>query len=570
MAAPFMISSKGKELNMKGIFKKKITIIILLLTLISLVLTGIILVKLVKNANGKEVDRAWFFEESIETGQPIILKNAYIISNIEDKLSFIYDYKTYEVDGCMSQSYIGIGDIHIDGDKISKVSIKPEQIEGVLQSYTENEVALKEHGVKKKNTSLPIYQVIDGQIMQREWTQMIVGVSQIECVMEKGVVCGIILQEDVVPKDIRVLMKNGNNIFYSQIYVKKQSDGSVVNINAYMNETGNMKCTLEDKEGLIVCDSFGNALEPVFEGVLHFQIEPEGIVMINELPMELYLKYVLPSEMPRTFGAEALKAQAVCARTYAYVHMNNQSYAKYGANMDDTTSFQAYHNTNRTEETDAAVDATIGEVATCNGELISCYYFSTSPGVTNDLSSWGNEHSDYIACAGFEFSEGLDLTKEEDFSRFMSSKNVSYDAVSNYYRWKAVLDISTIRDKEKGALKFITVKQRNAGGYVTKLELTYENTTEILLKETEIRKILGAYMQELILQNEQVRTDLIRLPSACFEVLVNADGQIVLRGGGNGHGIGMSQYGARGMAEKGYNYKEIIDYYYENVVVKKL
>lgn len=570
MAAPFVISSKGIVLNMKGIFKKKITIVILLLTMISLALTGIILAKLVKNANGKEVERAWFFDESIETGQPLILKNAYILSNTEDKLSFLYDYKTYEVEGCMSKKYTGIGDIYIDGAKITKIAIKPEFVEGVLQSYTENEILLKTQDAKKKNASLPIYQVIDGQVIQKEWTQMIIGVSNIQCVMEKGIVCGIVLQKDTVPTDIRVLMKNGNEIYHPQIYVKKKSDGVVININAYMNETGNTKYTLEDAEGLIVCDGFGNALEPIFEGVLHFQMEPEGIVMINELPMELYLKYVLPSEMPRNFGAEALKAQAVCARTYAYVHMNNQSYAKYGANMDDTTSFQAYHNTNRTDETDAAVDATNGEVATCNGELISCYYFSTSPGVTNDLSSWGNGESNYIACAGFEFSEGLDLTNDEDFSRFMSSKNVSYDAVSNYYRWKAILDVSNVRDKEKGALKSIVVKQRNAGGYVTQLELTYEYKTEILMKETEIRTVLGAYMQELILQNEQVRTDLTRLPSACFEVLSNSDGQIVLRGGGNGHGIGMSQYGARGMAEKGYNYKEIIDYYYENVVVKKL
>ena len=74
----------------------------------------------------------------------------------------------------------------------------------------------------------------------------------------------------------------------------------------------------------------------------------------------------------------------------------------------------------------------------------------------------------------------------------------------------------------------------------------------------------------MILQNEQGRTDLTRLPCSCFEVVVNTDGQIVLRGGGNGHGIGMSQYGARGMAEKGYSYKEILDYYYENIIIKKL
>ncbi len=555
---------------MKGNFKKKLTVVILLLTLISLVFTGVILVKLVKNTNAKEDQRAWFFEESIQTGQPVVLKNAYIISNTEEKLTFLYDYKTYEVDGTMTQSYTGIADIHVDGEKVAKVAIKPNSVEGVLQSYTEGEVVLKEHGAERKNTALPIYQVVDGQVKQREWTQMIIGVSNIQCVMEKGIVCGILLQEDIVPTDIRVLMKNGSDIFHPQIYVKKQSDGTIININAYMKEAGITQYSIEDANGLIVCDSEGNALEPMFEGKLFFHMEPQGIVMVNEVPMEIYLKYVLPSEMPRNFGAEALKAQAVCARTYAYVHMNNQSYARYGANMDDTTSFQAYHNTYRTEETDAAVDATIGEVATCNGELISCYYFSTSPGVTNDLSSWGNGESNYIACAGFEFSEGLDLTKDADFSRFMTQQVVSYDAVSNFYRWKAVLDISTIRDKEKGALQSIAIKKRNKGGYVTELELAYENTTEVLKKETEIRKILGNYLQEVILQNEEVRTDLTKLPSACFEVLVNADGQIVLRGGGNGHGIGMSQYGARGMAEKGHNYKEILDYYYENLVVKKL
>ena len=554
---------------MKGFLKKKITILMLVLTVISLIFTGLILMKLVKNTNGT-VAREWFFEESIQTGQPVVLSNAYIISNEENIMKFLYDYKTYEVKGVMAEEYSGIADIHIDGEKVSKIAIKPEYVEGILQSYTEGEIVIKDHGIEQKNTSLPIYQVNEDKIVQREWTKMILGVSKIQCIMEKGVVCGIILQEDVVPTDIRVLMKNGSGIYYSQIYLKKISDGTIININHYMTESGITYYVLEDENGLVVCDSSGNTLEEPFEGKLHFYLEPEGLVMINEIDMETYLKYVLPSEMPRNFGEEALKAQAVCARTYAYVHMNNQSYAKYGANIDDTTSFQAYHNTYRTEETDAAVVATTGEVATCNGELISCYYFSTSPGVTNLTSSWGGENREYIACAGLEFANGLDLTKDADFSRFISTQQVSYDAVSNYYRWKAVLDISTIRDKEKGALIDLKVKKRNEAGYVTELEVSYENMTEILKKENEIRKELGKYLQEVILQNEQIRTDLSMLPSACFEILVNTDGQIVLRGGGNGHGIGMSQYGARGMAEKGYNYREILEYYYENIVIKKL
>ena len=317
---------------MKGFFKKKITIIILLLTIISLIFTGIILMKMIKDTEKNE-QRVWFFEESIQTGKPVVLKNAYIISNEGNKLNFLYDYKTYEVEGCMTQQHTGIADIHIDGEKISKVSIKPDYVEGVLQSYTDGEVVLKEHGIEQKNTSLPIYQFVDGQVKQKEWTQMILGVSNIQCVKENGVVCGIILQEDVVPTDIRVLMKNGNDIFHPQLYIKKQSDGTIVNINQYMGEAGILSYTLEDAKGLVVCDSKGNALEEVFEGKLHFHMEPSGIVMVNELPMETYLKYVLPSEMPKNFGEEALKAQAVCARTYAYVHMNNQTYAKYGANI---------------------------------------------------------------------------------------------------------------------------------------------------------------------------------------------------------------------------------------------
>ena len=556
---------------MKRFLKKKMTIVILLLTMISLVFTAIILMKMIKNTNDNiETERAWFFEESIQTGHPVILQNAYIISNDKKKISFLYDYKTYEVEGLLKEEYKGIADIHIDGNKIAKISIKQDTVEGVLKSYSEGTIELKDHGVEQKNTSLPIYQLQDGKVYQKEWTQMVIGVSNIQCMLEKGVVCAIVLQEDVVPNDIRVLMKNGDELFYEQLYVKKQTDGTIIDINQHMSKTELTSYTIEDANGLVVCDVEGNALEEVFEGKLHFYMEPEGIVMVNELPMETYLKYVLPSEMPKSFGEEALKAQAVCARTYAYVHMNNQSYSKYGANMDDTTSFQAYHNTHRTDETDTAVDATFGEVATCNGELISCYYFSTSPGVTNNTSSWGGTDREYIACAGFEFVKGLDLTKDSDFSRFMNTQQVSYDAVSSYYRWKAVLDVSNIKEREKGVLKSLVVKERNEAGYVTKLELTYENEKVVLTKESEIRKTLGKYIQEVILQNDQVKTNLSMLPSACFEVLSNSEGQIVLRGGGNGHGIGMSQYGARGMAEKGYNYKEILDYYYENIVVKKL
>ena len=548
---------------------KKLTIVILVITAICLILTGMILSKLMKQTNGEEAEpKYWFFRQSIETGQPVCLENVFLVSNENEVITFLYDHTLYEIDGVLEEMHFGLADIHIEGNTVAKISMKPDSMEGVLQAYTEDKLTLEESGTRDRNTEVPVYRVTDGQVVQSDWNQMIVGVSKIRCILEEGVVCGVLLEEDVVPTDIRVVIKNGTDIYYSELYIKKVSDESLICASEYLNHTGDSAFIIEDAEGLVLCDSKGNALEDAYEGCFHVMKDTNGFVLVNELPMETYVKYVLPSEMPRNFGEEALKAQAVCARTYAYSHMKNQSYAKYGANLDDTTNFQAFHNAGRHTETDTAVDATAGEVVTCNGELISCYYYSTSPGVTNDMSSWGSDNMGYIACSGLEFSSGLNLMEATDFSQFMTRESASYDAESSFYRWKAVLDISNVKDKEKGALQ--SVKQRNQAGYVTELELTYANTTEVFYNENQIRKVLGQYLAEVILQNEQVRTDLSMVPSACFEVLSNENGEILLRGGGFGHGIGMSQYGAKGMAEAGHSYKEIIDYYYENVVVKNI
>lgn len=550
---------------------KKIVILILLVILISLILTGVIVSKLMKTANGDNTkDRYWFFQQSLETGQPVTLENAYIISNEQNCLKFLYDYTVYEIKGTLEQEFSGVADIQIKGEKIVKISLKPQQAEGVIQAYDELTMTLKETGTKNRKSSVPIYRVSNGVVTQTEWNQLIVGVSKIHCVLENGVVCAVLLDEDVVPTDIRVVIKNDSDIFYSDLHIKKVSDGTMIHANAHMSENGVNSFTVTDEKGLVLCDAKGNALDEAYEGSLRVVKDSEGLVLVNELSMETYVKYVLPSEMPHTFEKEALKAQAVCARTYAYSHMKNQSYAKYGANLDDSTDFQAYHNAGRYEETDAAVEETKGEVVTCNGALISCYYYSTSPGVTNDMSSWEGENAGYISCMGLEFYGGLNLMDAADFSQFMTREPASYDAASDFYRWKAVLDISVVKESAKGELKSITVKQRNQSGYITQLELKYANTTETLKNENQIRKVLGNYLEEVVLQSEKVRTDLSMVPSACFEVLDVEEGKILLRGGGFGHGIGMSQYGAKGMAEAGHTYKEIIDYYYENVVVKKL
>ncbi len=546
---------------------KKITTIILLIVGICLVITGLILSRMMKDANGEE-GRYWFYEEAISTGQPVILEDVFILSVEENNFSFLYDHMTYEVEGSLGEPYFGVANITVEGEEVTKVSIKPDFVEDVLSAYTNSEIKTKTLGAWQRKEVVPIYRVVDNQVTQVDWNATIIGVSKLQYILDNGVVSAILLKEESVPTDIRVVIKNGSDIFYNNIYIKTRSNGAIIDAAAQISANGGNVLSLSDGFGLEVCDSSGNPLDPPFEGYLHVYPTDKGYVLVNEVSMETYLKYVVPSEMQISFGHEALKAQAVCARTYAYSQMHNQSYAAYGANLDDSTAFQAYHNQGRYPESDAAVDATAGEVITCNGELITCYYYSTSPGVTNDMSTWESADTDYIACSGMEFSSGLNLQIESDFSKFINQQTVCYDSGAAFYRWNSILDTSVIRDNSKGALQGISVKTRNEAGYITAVELQYANTTEILRNENDIRRVLGVYQTEIQLNNGQIRTDVSMVPSACFEVAEVSDGKIVLRGGGFGHGIGMSQYGAKSMAELGHSYKDIINYYYENIVVE--
>lgn len=101
---------------------------------------------------------------------------------------------------------------------------------------------------------------------------------------------------------------------------------------------------------------------PSYRGALELLDTEEGIIVINEVLLEEYLYSVVPSEMPSKYPGEALKAQAVCARTYAYGHMEHAGYPQYGAHVDDSTSYQVYNNILEQESTSAAVKETYGQL----------------------------------------------------------------------------------------------------------------------------------------------------------------------------------------------------------------
>lgn len=148
---------------------------------------------------------------------------------------------------------------------------------------------------------------------------------------------------------------------------------------------------------------------PSYRGKLELYATSNGVAVVNELPLEEYLYAVVPSEMPSSYELEALKAQAVCARSYAVKQTRDYSYPEYNAHVDDSTSFQVYGNSKEQERTIQAVNETAGEKVWHGEEVATTYYFSTSCGQTTTAEAWGTrpgEANSYLGSVKVENKDG--------------------------------------------------------------------------------------------------------------------------------------------------------------------
>lgn len=350
-----------------------------------------------------------------------------------------------------------------------------------------------------------------------------------------------------------------------------------------------------------------------YPGTLDYYEEPQGWVIVNEVPLEEYLRYVVPSEMPSTYSMEALKAQAVCARTYAIWQMQEYAYPEYEAHVDDSTSYQVYHNIDSQPSTDQAVAETAGQILLYEDRPIKAYYFATSCGVTTDEAIWeeGNiENSPYLRSRSVnEEPSERDLTDEEAFAAWITTKHAGDLEISEpWYRWNCEVSLTQIqKNLEKwmavrlaktgdgilikdgedyvrpsenvshagiGTVTGAEILSRNTGGAAQELLLTGSEGTLKIKYEYNIRLMLGL-PGGIIHKNDGTITkggDL--LPSGYFVLTPEeTDGTVtgyMVTGGGLGHGAGMSQNGARLLAEQGEDYLTILDYFYQNVTLAAL
>ena len=151
---------------------------------------------------------------------------------------------------------------------------------------------------------------------------------------------------------------------------------------------------------------------PAYRGSLTIKaVSGKGLAVINDVDMDSYLYSVVESEMSSSFAPEALKAQAVTARSFAYDCRNSSTYASVGADFDDSTSYQVYNNKKESATVRSAVDATSDMVVKADGNVLRTYFFSTSFGKTGLPSEiWGGTATDNY------FNSVIQVYNSEDFS----------------------------------------------------------------------------------------------------------------------------------------------------------
>lgn len=299
---------------------------------------------------------------------------------------------------------------------------------------------------------------------------------------------------------------------------------------------------------------------PSYRGILELYKTAEGIVVINELKLELYLYAVVPSEMPASYEQEALKAQAVCARSYAYNQTRNYSYPEYQAHVDDSTSFQVYGNSKEQASTVHAVNETIGEKIWYNNKVATAYYYSTSCGNSASITAWGKEWNQ-----DNRYLKSISICDEEG--------NI-YEESLSWYRWTATISKAMLCNllelntgTEIGNLISISVTKQGEGGIVQQITAIGDSGEIVVETENKIRRALGGEGYTIEKQDGTVINSTELLPSAFFSI--SQDGEnYILTGGGYGHGIGMSQNGANQMAKSGKTYCEILTKFYSGVEIK--
>lgn len=252
------------------------------------------------------------------------------------------------------------------------------------------------------------------------------------------------------------------------------------------------------------------------------------LYIINHVKIEEYLLSVVGSEIPSSWKMEALKAQAVAARSYSRYNIMNRN-KKDIYDLSSSTSSQVYRGiAGEKEPTTQAVIATAGEIISKNGEPLPAYFHSTCGGQTIDSKYvWGgeNNHLNGVKC--------------------------EYCRESPHFDWQAELTISELKNSLKkkyrtiGNIKSVDFKKKEG------------RVVEVLIVHTGGKINLTGNAFRLMFPDKKIKS--------MYFTSTRAKESLVLKGHGWGHGVGLCQWGAKGLAQKGANHRSILKFYYRGI-----
>lgn len=559
-----------------------------------------------------------------EIKDKICYDNSYIISvdggNIKAYISGVI--REFVITDKTSNYSNIIGDLDVEAGKLISYNFKNKAVSGKVLTSDKTGIELEKSGYYEVAENVKVYKTF-GAMEMMSIRDILVGYDVGQYFVEDGKIVAAVIDRDTEADNIRVLIMNTgfSEIYHDEIILSAPNGMKITWGDNEMNvktdeevklladdkmlEKNRVKIEASGMNGKIGINSIQRGYgTPFYRGTLEIAKVDGRMIIVNELPVEKYLLNVVPSEMPYTYNIEALKAQAVCARSYAIKQIKQNGYSKYGAHVDDSTNYQVYNNSAEQESSTQAVEETYGKVIMYEDDIINAYFYSTSCGSSTDAKVWGNEVP-YIEGRLLSDEETeMDLSDEMTFQNFIRTSYSTYDSEYPWYRWSVELSLDeigklvnnnlgavcngspkcvSIKKNNKfvneyvakvGKIKKIEVGNRGYGGVLNYIIIYGSEATVKVERELNIRKLFNLNGYTIKRLNGSDVTDFGLLPSAYAIFDPISEDNILsgykIIGGGYGHGVGLSQNGANYLGKSGSNFDEIIRFFYKDVKVEKM
>jgi stage II sporulation protein D len=341
---------------------------------------------------------------------------------------------------------------------------------------------------------------------------------------------------------VRVLLHRGGEI------VIRPHDSFIFSANT-RSEIGRGNVNIRIADGAMVVNGVSTHIDQIeiapseyflfngkrYRGIARVINTGNDLMLVNVLDIESYLYGVLPMEVPALWENDALKAQAVASRTYAIYEIVRARALNRGFDLYADTRSQVYGGMDaETKFTTAAVNNTMGEVIKYEGKIIKAYYHSCAGGLTESSEAMFGETRPYLMPV-----------------------NSSFGRIYESYNWEIGILLSEFKSKAGGLIPgeivAINVIERSPSQRISRLEITDSLGNKIPMSGNDFRMIVGATIMKSTRANIRLSED-----------------KITVQGVGYGHGVGMGQWDAQGMAVSGYRYNDILGYFYRGTRVSRM